>query len=284
MSVNLVIDHREKKLIALMDKSVFSTESLDIGDIQFRKDGEILLVIERKTITDLASSICDGRSREQKARLLKCGIQRERVMYIIEGNIDRSLSEKIGSLPVSTLLGSMINTQFKDGIYVYKTVSMEETANFLVKLLQKLSTSLSDYWKFFDKNISYDNSESDGSASASRCLSPSAAYAAVLKKKKKENMTPTVWFISQLSLIPQITETVADVIVAKYPSVSSLIREYEKTPEQFREKLLENMKYSIANGKKRRIGPRISSRIYDFFYNTGESTESTVAESHEDVE
>jgi hypothetical protein len=40
-------------------------------------------VIERKTVEDLASSICDGRYHEQKQRLMSCGVKK--VVYLLEG-------------------------------------------------------------------------------------------------------------------------------------------------------------------------------------------------------
>jgi len=44
-------------------------KNLDIGDIIIY-NGSYKLIIERKTINDLVSSIKDGRYREQKMRLL----------------------------------------------------------------------------------------------------------------------------------------------------------------------------------------------------------------------
>ena len=60
--IELVIDNREREL-----KTFFSNYSnvkfgnLDIGDIVFRYQGDIVVLIERKTIGDLISSIKDGR-------------------------------------------------------------------------------------------------------------------------------------------------------------------------------------------------------------------------------
>jgi ERCC4-type nuclease len=89
----LVVDMRENKLILLL-KAIgvdFKTEMLDLGDIVFRtSDGNVLFIIERKTINDLKASICDGRLREQKARLMS-NFDRSRIMYLIEGEIPNSI-------------------------------------------------------------------------------------------------------------------------------------------------------------------------------------------------
>ena len=69
----MIIDTREKHLLdVITQKCDYEVKQLDLGDIIFTKDDETVMVIERKTISDLKASICDGRNREQKARLLGC--------------------------------------------------------------------------------------------------------------------------------------------------------------------------------------------------------------------
>jgi ERCC4-type nuclease len=245
MPIELVVDNREHHLInEIGDECKVTIETLDIGDVLFRDGDDIILVIERKTVEDLRASICDGRAREQKARLLHSGIDVSRIMYLIEGNLDREIS---GTIPTTTLLGSVINTQLRDGIKVYKTASLRETSVFIQKLLDKLQKDGNKYFL------------QEGCMTAKK-------YASTLKKKKKENMTPTVWFISQLALIPQVTEKIAEKIIEKYPTLSSLVLEYERTPDHIRDKLLADLSYPIKNDKKRRVGEKLSLRIYQFFY------------------
>lgn len=248
MSIELIVDTREQELISKLSPIVdIKVEQLEVGDIVFRQDGEVLLVIERKTVNDLKASICDGRGREQKIRLLGT-TPRHRIMYLIEGSLNKKLDDKISGLPVDTLVGSLVNTQLRDGIHVYKTFTIDESVNFLYKLLDKLQKDGDKYFRDDGKGIS--NSE----------------YSSSLKRSKKANMTPTVWFISQLCLIPQVTEKVAEEIVSLYPTVKDLLLEYEKTPESIRKKLLSDIKFSMKGEKQRRIGDKMSSRIYEFFY------------------
>lgn len=252
----LLIDNREREIIKLLEsKNVkFTPSQLDIGDIVFKNGDETILVIERKTVPDLKASICDGRGREQKTRLLGTTCK-SRIMYLIEGSLDKPLTSKISGLPVSTLVGSLINTQFRDGIKVYKTNSINETVEFICKIYDKLQKDGSTYFK-----------DSGDSGESNNVGITDAAYSSSLKKCKKANMTPRVWFISQLSLIPQVTEKVAEVIVSKYDSLQKIILEYEKTPEHLREKLLADLTFPIANNKVRRIGDKMSARIYNFLY------------------
>jgi crossover junction endonuclease MUS81 len=253
MSIELVIDNREQELIKKIDNShSILIEQLEIGDILFRKNGETILVIERKTVDDLKSSICDGRFREQKSRLIG-STPIKRIMYLIEGSLDKPLSTKISGVPVSTLIGSIINIQLRDGIKVHKTNSINESFSFILKLHEKLEKDLDLFFHEEEQQIT------------------DVTYATNLKKSKKANMTPKVWFITQLCLIPQVTEKIAIIIVEKYQSIHNLLKEYEQTIENKREKLLSDLTFSLSNGKERRIGEKVSSRIYHFFYNSNNS-------------
>ena len=75
----IIIDCRETALIGYMTVP-FTVLPLPLGDIQIGNDEWLL---ERKTITDLASSIVDGRFIEQRERL-RCAPFKN-VGYIIEG-------------------------------------------------------------------------------------------------------------------------------------------------------------------------------------------------------
>jgi ERCC4-type nuclease len=233
----LIIDTREKLIISKLENYDFSVEQLDLGDIIFKEDDEIILIIERKTIKDLKASIIDGRIKEQKARLLGSNTN---IMYLIEGDLYK---ENIGSFPVKTLIGSIINTELRDNIRVYRTNTENETIEFIKKLHDKLQKD----GKMFFKDVKVD-------------------YSTTLKKKKKENMTPEIWFRNTLENIPQISDKISNVIVEKYKTYVNLINVYEKMPEELRHKLLVDLEYNIANDKKRKIGNKASERIYKFLY------------------
>lgn len=251
MSIELIIDTRERHLIDIIGKQDFIViESLSIGDIVFRKENEIIFIIERKTISDLKSSIVDGRNREQKSRILGSGVKKEQIMYIVEGDINKMLTNKIDGMPLSTIVGSMINTQLRDGIKIYKTFSLLETSQFILKLYDKFKK---DGSTFFNGDV--------GVSSVSV-----VDYIATIKKKKKDNINSNTWFISQLSLIPQITEKISNEIVTEYKTLNNLILSYEKIDIKDRKNMLANISYTLKNGKTRRIGNKISERIFNLIY------------------
>ena len=246
MTIKLVIDSRERKLIHELKKRgrEFEITNLDIGDIIFKSDNKEILIIERKTVLDLKNSICDGRNREQKARLLHSGNSIHRIMYIIEG----SLTNKIPGLPITTLMGSIINTQFRDGLQVYRTYSLYETALYIERLLDKFTKELNIFFKWKEK-----------------LMSPSI-YSSTLKRQKKANMSSQTWFISQLTLIPQVTARIAEKIFLRYPSIAILCMKYQEVDENKRANLLADINTTLSNGKNRRIGNKISTRIYEYFF------------------
>ena len=169
-------------------------------------------------------------------------------MYLIEGGLDFPLDKTIHGIKISTLLGSIVNTQFRDSIKLYKTVSIKETICFIEKLQQSFCKDLNSYFKSL---VKLDDS----------------GYSCTLKKKKKDNFTPKVWFINQLSSIPQVTDKISTEIIKQYPSVKHLILKYESIQnEDERLNMLSDITYPIKNDKQRRVGVKISSRIYNMFY------------------
>lgn len=87
-------------------------------------------IIERKRMDDLASSIKDGRFREQKFRLTKSGIPN--VIYLIES---RGNNSHLG-LPIQTLLQASINAQIHDQFSVKYTDSHKDSILYLSIMTQ----------------------------------------------------------------------------------------------------------------------------------------------------
>uniref|UniRef100_A0A8C3WLK8 Crossover junction endonuclease MUS81 n=1 Tax=Catagonus wagneri TaxID=51154 RepID=A0A8C3WLK8_9CETA len=98
------------------------------------RPGELVLdhIVERKRLDDLCSSIIDGRFREQKFRLKRCGLGR-RVYLVEEHGAVQNLS-----LPESTLLQAVTNTQVIDGFFVKRTADIKESAAYLALLTRGL--------------------------------------------------------------------------------------------------------------------------------------------------
>ena len=114
----IIIDFREKEIIyhCQLQNEKIKIENLHLGDIRIDK-----LLIERKTINDLAASIVDGRYKEQSIRLMKALEEGFQVFYFIEGNIDLYT----GSIKKNTLVSTIYSLTQK-GFQVITTKNSKE--------------------------------------------------------------------------------------------------------------------------------------------------------------
>lgn len=247
--LELIYDSRELKLKDLLEENKIDSiqliqKYLDLGDIIFKKDNEELLVIERKTLSDLYSSIQDGRYKEQKIRLMS-NYSREKIVYIIEGNIS-SPNSKFLKNSKSITDGALINMGFRDKITIIRTKNINETCNILYLLGKKII-----------KNPEFFISSSSSNTNT---------YLDTVKICKKDNMTPTLCNIIQLSQIPGVSKSMGENIITKYGSISNLICEYKKIGSgESTEKEKEDMLKNIIL-KSRKLGPTLSKRIYNYLF------------------
>lgn len=232
----LEIDYRETAIIKhFEDKNPsisYKVCNLPIGDFIFKNtnDDSILYIIERKTILDLASSITDGRFREQKQRLLDSIGLPDKIIYVLEGN--KNL-KKYGSISKSIIDSSILNLIFKHQYKVIHTLSDLETYDTLISLYSKLSS------KGFGKINS--------------------TQAKLIKKS--DTMSKNI-FINMLSIIPGVSTTIANKIALQYNTLPLLINEYNKLNDiSEKEQLLCNIQIN-----KRKLGNALSKKIYDSLF------------------
>ena len=239
------LDYRENKLKDLFEnKNIeFKLSNLDLADIQLKFNNDTVMYIERKTVSDLYSSINDGRYREQKARLLS-NVNREQVMYVIEGSIysKNSVIKKI-------VQGAITNMIFRDKLLVYRTHDIIDTFELILSLNGKIQNN----YEWFTNNSNSNSSEVD--------------YNHLIKSSKKENMTPKICAKVQLSQIPGVSHSMSDKIMENLniSCLSELVLKYASIEDlNERKLLLANMQIS----DKRKLGKVLSNRIYDYlFYN-----------------
>ena len=250
-------------------------ENLDLGDIIFKNNNEIILLIERKTMDDLSASIRDGRYKEQKVRLLNTNINKNNIMYLIEGKFENK--QKINGISCDSLLGSIVNTIFRDNILVFMTNNLSETIKFILKLknIPNYKNKLINTKIENNDNISNDINICDNpdipsniscnNGSDTKNNGEKIIYEDYLKTKK-DNMTPGVCFSIQLMQIPKLSNTIVKGVKSKYNNMYELCMDYNNYNEEIdKEKMLENIEISVANGKKtRKLGKVLSKRIYEY--------------------
>mgnify|MGYP000971225238 CR=1 FL=1 len=233
MTYNITIDARERELKEHFESNdCYTCKNIDIGDILFYINDDLKLIIERKTICDLYSSIKDGRYHEQKKRLFD-NFDRGKIIYLLEGNILKNRKR----FNIDIVYGSIMNTLLRDNIKIIFSEGLSETIKFISIIEKRLKNNP----EFFENNNSNNTNDVD--------------YCSTIKLKKKDNLTPQRTQLLQLAQIPGVSVNIAKVILEKYETLSKLMDFLKQ--EDLSE--LINLK-----NNNRKIGPKISSRLKEY--------------------
>ncbi|XP_033716991.1 crossover junction endonuclease MUS81 isoform X1 [Tursiops truncatus] len=230
------------------------------------RPGELVLdhIVERKRLDDLCSSIIDGRFREQKFRLKRCGLGR-RVYLVEEHGSVRNLS-----LPEGTLLQAVTNTQVIDGFFVKRTADIKESAAYLALLtrgLQRLyqgHTLHSRPW----------GTQGDPESRAGPSPNPLCSlltfndFNAGAIKNKAQSVREV--FARQLMQVRGVSGEKAAALVDQYSTPASLLAAYDAcaTPKE-KEMLLSTIK---CGPLQRNLGPALSRTLSQLYCSHGPLT------------
>jgi ERCC4-type nuclease len=139
--MDLVLDSRETALKAQLNTMGVpcTIQQLGVGDAVVRSstDGSPRLVFERKTLSDLAASIRDGRYREQSLRLHELPIPNSHVVYVVEGS-STAYTSRYSGVTIDALYSAMCTLGYYKGFTVTRTQSVRETAAYLAACRQKI--------------------------------------------------------------------------------------------------------------------------------------------------
>lgn len=311
----VTIDYREKELIDLCQLKLLETEpemaeevkgekkgkegkikikveNLKLGDIIISHDGDgnggndgnELLLFERKSLNDLASSIKDGRYVEQSFRLDGYeSIPNHNIVYIIEGDLSKwKENAKYGCksrVNKKTLLSSMCSMLYYKGFSVIRTMNMTETCDLILNWADKLQREKGTKKPYYSFNSS--GSSSNGSSGGAKMekqelqepqqleqlqqaqpvvVRESQHYCDVFKIKKEKNGNITPGNIGEIMLctIPGISSKTAIVIMKEFKTINGLIKSLEKDAH-----CLNNI-YMETNGKKRKISSQCIENIRNY--------------------
>ncbi|XP_076828762.1 structure-specific endonuclease subunit MUS81 [Brachyhypopomus gauderio] len=221
-------------------------------------------IIERKRMDDLCGSIMDGRFREQKFRLKRCGLHKP--IYLVE---ECGATAAHLSLPESTLQQAIVNTQVVDGFFVKRVQDVRESAAYLTVMtrhLQKLYQNRVLFCRSRELEGDVECDVEGGATEGPRCSLISFAefnHGAV----KNKCQTVREVFARQLMQISGISGDKAAAILEHYSTVSSLLDAYALcVSEAEREKLLASIKYGKL---KRNLGPALSRTVYQLYCTQG---------------
>lgn len=178
--------------------------NLDIGDFIISEneifDG-VKIIIERKTIQDLVSSIIDSRFREQKERLLDSIKDSSKILYIIEGK----------KIPTSiSINGAIQNLILKHNYKVLQTENEQDSFDNILLLYKKINNKDFD---MCNQNV------------------------VSLNLKKKDKINNNI-FAHQLNTITGVSMKSALELSDKYKSMKNLISMYDELENELDKELL----------------------------------------------
>ena len=250
--MKLILDCRETNLhrsceilIKSMDRFKdikIDTENLLIGDMSINDDkGNLIILFERKTITDLISSIKDGRYNEQSYRLNGSEYHNHNIIYLIEGSIEKFANKQI-------VYSSMFSLSYFKGFSVFRSNNIDETAYILCNAFLKLQ-------KDKDKSPYYTNIK----LKLDKDDEKDKSYSTVIKKKKNANINKENFGEIVLCQIPSISSTTAISIMKEFKNIDTLIQKLKENKN-----CLNEITYETEKKQKRKISKTSIKNIIEF--------------------
>ena len=261
------------------------SETLPLGDIIITDDnGDEKLIIERKSVNDLFASIKDGRYEEQSYRLNGLNHHNHNIVYLIEGDVNKVNRFKSDNrIEKLTLYSAMFSLNYYKGFSVFRSFSLEETATIICNMAYKLKKDPSKK-AFFKNNTlvatqphetcsatetpethidtedpAMEQEETNSDQDEKEKEQNEKDYVSVIKRVKKENITPENIGEIMLCQIPGISSVTALAIIEKYESLPNLIKELENNND-----CLKDITSTNAKGQTRKINKTSIQNIVKF--------------------
>jgi ERCC4-type nuclease len=233
--MQLLVDAREpKSLVAnlnvLKEKSNIDVsiiqKNLTIGDYIFYDEinSKELLIIERKSLADLESSIKDGRYKEQSFRLNESPLHNHNIIYLLEGAIINYKNVEFKSILYSTLF----SLNYYKGFSVINVLNQNESCDLLLAIASKLIRENKP--GFYCQPLTSTN-----------LVNPE--YSVILKSTKKSHITKDNIFTIMLKQIPGISNVSALALVSEFKTMENLLASLKTNSTIF-----ENIK--LESGRK----------------------------------
>jgi crossover junction endonuclease MUS81 len=282
--MRVILDERERDLYSICENIVgsnmtyvkLSKEVLPLGDIYVKTDEDKdVLIIERKTINDLLSSIKDGRYEEQSYRLNGLPIHNHNIVYLVEGDVNKFnvFKDRMEKL---TLYSAMVSLNFYKGFSVMRSFNIEESALILCNMAHKIGKCESDGKQMFYRQLlenvqanqesKGDDSESTLDSTLDSILDPPFSkvekadnYCTVAKKVKKDNVTPQNIGEIMLSQIPGVSSTIAIALMKKFDTLQNLVMKINENNQ-----CLKDLSYTSEKGQTRKINKTALNNIITY--------------------
>jgi ERCC4-type nuclease len=264
------LDNREQELIRLCKHFIetgpmyngleIAVEPLPIGDVILTESGIDKVILERKSLGDLASSIKDGRYEEQSYRLNGLPHHNHNILYLIEGDMNKlnSLNTFKDRTDKTSLYSAMLSLNYYKGFSVLRSMNIEESALMICNMAYKLNKSPEK--KAYYSNIhTQSNDVFISNEESTEPQQASSDYCGVVKKVKKENITPENIGEIMLCQIPGISSTSAIAIMKEFKTIKNLLAMVNEN-----ECCLKDISYVNTKGQTRKINKTVIANIIKY--------------------
>lgn len=272
------VDNREQELIKnirelivnipLFKELEVQVENLPLGDVIISNNVEDKLIIERKSINDLAASIKDGRYEEQSYRLNGLNHPNHNIIYLIEGDVNRINRFKDNKMEKLTLYSSIFSLNYYKGFSVIRSFSIDESAIFICNTANKLRKGEAENKQPYYQNaqtilkpVSLEENEknSEEITCNEEITGNDKDYVSVVKKIKKDNITPDNIGEIMLCQIPGISSITALAIMSKFKTFPNLISQIQEN-----ENCLKDISYTNSKNQVRKVNKTCLVNIVKF--------------------
>lgn len=247
--MKIICDYRENDIYNSLVKKIklkneyetilIEKKNLNIGDFVIGKN-----IIERKTLSDLASSILDGRYKEQSTRLDSYVHEHTEehpvILYFIEGSLD--LFTDGHNMNKGKLISACISLMCIKNYKVFLTRHVNETCDFLLKICLKLGNEV------------VDSESQNGGSQVAICNNIAKQQFKKSSQINKDNIG-----IIMLSSIPNVSANIAVQLLEPFKNDIYLFLKAVRENESF----LDNIKLATKDGKERRLSKNIREKVME---------------------
>ena len=255
------VDYRESDFMTTMNllfkehNHQIELENLYIGDmVLLNNENNEKIIFERKSLYDLASSIKDGRYKEQSFRLNESSIHNHNIIYIIEGDFEK-YNPKKGRMDKKTLYSALVTLNYFKGFSTIRTKNINETCELIINYADKLEKECKKN-SYYEKDsiipsiinintaneISESNDNDSNKDETTNETTNEPKYCEVIKKQKKDHITIDNIGEIMLSCIPGVSSKSAIAIMNEYKTINNLIIKLKEN-----DKCLDNFKMKDSN-------------------------------------
>jgi len=209
----------------------------------------ILMILERKTVSDLWSSVRDGRYHEQHDRVVQFALEEGtkpfRYMRVIEGSCP-TLSTHLHAIPYETFFHICLRTYDHENIEkveTIRTVNMNETVMLLQTLWrQHLRLTGADDDENHRDDLFPDADKKPIVPSTDERMWKSLRHGKkITAPTRKNNITPTFLLAASLSIVPQMSFATAEKIAQHFQNFHTFTHSFIHNKSQWTDTILSKM-------------------------------------------